>query len=394
MKMRGLIIGIGAAGNKAVINAIEKGVVDLEDCMLINSTLNDIPAKYKDSAYILGVNTGGGCGKERTKSKDAILEDLKAGRIPVKNKIENSKETYSFIAIASSTEGGTGSGAATMLAFYAQSVIKLPVHLIGFTGFGSDPRGLQNTMEYFEDLEKGVIMHLIRNDRFLAETRSRMKAEVAANDEFATLLNTIQGCPIVESTQNIDPRDLYKVVNTSGYEVVEYMSLDEKIRNKQDFEDALTRMCDESHAMETSPSMLRLAVIINVPENAQMYCEDYSVLKQRYGNCFEIYEHRQSEPGGDFVAFIASGMKMPMDEVKAIYDSYSEESEAVDKSEDDFFDKVKSMKGNPADSMFTMGTAAEVNSGSEDDFFAQFTAGGKKGDSPKATTAVDPVEEY
>lgn len=91
MKMKGLIIGIGAAGNKAVINAIEKGVIDLEDCMLINSTLNDVPAKYKDNAFILGVNTGGGCGKERTKSKDAILEDLRAGRIPVKQKIENAR---------------------------------------------------------------------------------------------------------------------------------------------------------------------------------------------------------------------------------------------------------------------------------------------------------------
>lgn len=392
MKMNGLVIGIGAAGNKAVINAIEKGVIEAEDAMLINSTLNDIPAKYKDSAYILAVNTGGGCGKERTKSKDAILEDLKLGRIPVKQKIENAEHGYSFIAIASSTEGGTGSGAATMLALYAQNVIKLPVHLFGFTGFASDPRGLWNTMEYFEDLTEGVIMHLIRNDRFLAETKSRTKAEIAANDEFVTSLNVIQGQLIVESTQNIDPRDLYKVVNTPGYEVAEYLELDDKIRNKSDFESALTRMCDESHAMETSPSMLRLAVIINVNENSQIYCEDYNILKERYGKCFEIYEHRQSEPGGEYIAFIASGMKMPMDEVKAIYQSYAQESDAVDKSEDDFFSKVKSMKGNPQDAMFTMGTVAEINSGSEDDFFAKFV---KKGDSPKVTApAVNPVEEY
>lgn len=391
MKMKGLIIGIGAAGNKAVINAIEKGVIDLEDCMLINSTLNDVPAKYKDNAFILGVNTGGGCGKERTKSKDAILEDLRAGRIPVKQKIENARESYSFITIVSSTEGGTGSGAATMLAYYAQSVIKLPVHLVGFTGFGSDPRGLQNTMEYFEDLEQGVIMHLIRNDKFLQETRSQIKAEIAANDEFAQLLKVISGQLIVESTQNIDPRDLYKVVNTPGYEVAEYMDLDNKIRNKQDFDDALKRMCDESHSMETTPSMLRLAVVINAPENAQIYCEDFKVLKEKYGNCFELYVHRQSEPDGDYIAFIASGMKMPMDEVKQIYDSYSAESEAVDKSDDDFFSKVKGMKGNPDDAMFTMNTVSEINSGSEDDFFAKFAG---KGDSPKVAPAVDPVKEY
>lgn len=393
IKMKGLLIGIGAAGNKAAINAVERGAISIDEVMLINSTLADIPAKYKDNAYILGVNTGGGCGKERTRSKDAILEDLKMGRIPVKAKIEAAKETYSFIAIVSSTEGGTGSGAATMLAFYAQSVIKLPVHLFGFIGFGSDPRGLQNTMEYFEDLQKGVIMHLIRNDRFLQEARSRMKAEVAANDEFVNELEVLMGRPIVESTQNIDPRDLYKVVNTPGYEVVEYLELDSKIRNKQDFEDILTRMCDESHSMESSPSMLRLAVIINVAENSQMYCEDYKILKERFGNCFEVYEHRQSEMAdGEFIAFIASGMKMPMDEVKTIYTSYSQESDAVDKSEDDFFSQVKAMKGNPEDSMFTMDTE-EVNSGSEDDFFAKFE---QKGDGPKVEEipTVDPIREY
>ena len=388
MKMNGLVVGIGAAGNKAVITAIEKGIIDAEDAMLINSTLNDIPAKYKDSAYILGVNTGGGCGKERTKSKDAMLEDLKLGRIPVKGKVASKQ--YSFIAIASSTEGGTGSGAAVMLAYYVKSVIKLPVHLFGFSGFGSDPRGLQNTMEYFEDLERGSIVHIIRNDRFLAETKSRIKSEIAANDEFATQLNLIQGQSIVESSQNIDPRDLYKVVNTPGYEIAEYLEID-KIRNKSDFEAVLTRMCDESHAMETTPSMLRLAVIINAPESSQVYCEDYSILKERYGNCFEVYEHRQSEPGGDFIAFIASGMKMPIDEVKAVYQSYTQESDAVDKTEDDFFSTVKSMKGNPQDSIFTMGTTAEINSGSEDDFFAKFA---KKGDDPKVAPAVDPVQEY
>ena len=84
-------------------------------------------------------------------------------------------------------------------------------------------------------------------------------------------------------------------------------------------------------------------------------------------------------------------MKMPMDEVKAIYASYSAESEAVDKSEDDFFAQVKVMKGNPEDSMFTMNTE-EVNSGSEDDFFAKFE---QKGDDPKVQApAVDPIQEY
>lgn len=388
MNMRGLVIGIGAAGNKSTINLIEKGIVNPTDAMLINSTLDDIPSKYKASAYVLDANTGGGCGKERTKSKDAMLEALQNGSINVKEKCASGE--YSFIAIISSTEGGTGSGGSTMLAFYAQNVIKLPVHLIAFTGFGSDPRGLQNTMEYFEDIEKGAVMHIVRNDKFVRETGSQMKAELAANDEVAKILKVITGQVIVESTQNIDSRDLYKTVNTPGYEVVEYLELDDKIRNKADFEAQLTRMCDESHAMESSPSALRLAVIINVAENTLMYCEDYTILKDRYGKAYEVYTHKQSEPGGDFIAFIASGMKMPIDEVKDIYNRYSAESDAVDKSEDDFFSLVKGMKGNPKDAMFTM-SSETLNSGSEEDFFARFA---KKGDDPKPVDQTTPVTDY
>ena len=37
------IIGLGAAGNKAAMRALELGVVDTPDVVLVNSTLKDIP---------------------------------------------------------------------------------------------------------------------------------------------------------------------------------------------------------------------------------------------------------------------------------------------------------------------------------------------------------------
>ena len=41
------IIGIGAAGNKASINLIEKGIIGKENIHLLNTTLKDIPEEYK-----------------------------------------------------------------------------------------------------------------------------------------------------------------------------------------------------------------------------------------------------------------------------------------------------------------------------------------------------------
>lgn len=41
------LIGLGAAGNKAAICAVENSVIDIENTMLINSTLKDIPSEYQ-----------------------------------------------------------------------------------------------------------------------------------------------------------------------------------------------------------------------------------------------------------------------------------------------------------------------------------------------------------
>ena len=44
--MKTLLIGIGAAGNKAVMCAIEEGVVSKDDAIIINSTSKDFPSNF------------------------------------------------------------------------------------------------------------------------------------------------------------------------------------------------------------------------------------------------------------------------------------------------------------------------------------------------------------
>ena len=386
MEMKGLIIGVGAAGNKSVINLVENEVVSKDDIILVNSTTMDVPDAYKSMTHILS-GTDGGFGKERARSKEAMLTDLQAGRLKLKDKVADGN--YKFIAVITSTEGGTGSGAATMLAQYITRVIMLPVHLIGFTGFGTDGRGLQNTMEFMQDITKNMIVHLIRNDRFMQENDgSIIKSELAANEELANTIRTITGQLIKESTHNIDPTDIKKVVNMPGYEIVEYYELEEKIRNKKDFDRILAQMCDDSHAMQ-SHGMGRLGIILNLNENSQLYANDDTVLRNRYGVPYEPFIHRQHE-GKEFIAFICSGMKMPMEEVKEIYEQYQIASEQVDKSEDDFFAEVAGMKGNSKDSMFDTHAVA-VNSGDEDAFFSSMMKGS---DSDSKKPATTPASEY
>lgn len=390
MENKTLVIGLGAAGNKAAIKLVEDGVKNAADIILINSTDVDVPAAYKGACYLLK-GTSGGFGKERTKSKNAMIYFLKSGELPIKEKLssldDEGRLMYKKAIVIASTEGGTGSGASVILAKYIKDVIKIPVHIIGIAGFGKDGRGLSNTMEFLNDVEEGTICSMVKNDSFMSEYNSEILAEKAANDQIETEILIEEGKLIKESEQNIDQRDLYKVSTTPGYHQVEFMYLKDKIRNKKDFAAALTEMLDNSHHMETKPSQTKMAVILNMNENSQLFCDDYQVLLDRLGKCYEIYTHRQFEGNKEYIAVISAGLKMPIEEAKEVYERYKEASDSVDKSEDSFYSEIKKMKGNSEDSKFDM-VSTEINSGSEDDFFASFET------SKKESKEASNIEDY
>ena len=73
--MKTLLIGIGAAGNKAVMTAINMGVVELEDTIIINSTTKDFPKDYKGKTIVLS-GTDTGCGKERSVSTSQMFAEV------------------------------------------------------------------------------------------------------------------------------------------------------------------------------------------------------------------------------------------------------------------------------------------------------------------------------
>ena len=80
--MKTLLIGVGAAGNKAVMTAIDTGICKAENCIMVNSTSKDFPKEFNGEKIILSPNNTG-CGKERSVAKDYTLTALKAGKFNV-----------------------------------------------------------------------------------------------------------------------------------------------------------------------------------------------------------------------------------------------------------------------------------------------------------------------
>lgn len=326
------VIGIGAAGNKAAIKLVENKVVDINDIILMNSTLKDVPAEYKDTAVT--IKGAEGCAKNRKKAESIMLDNLKSELIKPETILDPEDK---LVIIVTSSEGGTGSGASVILAKYFKQVLNANVHVFAFTGFEEDGIGLKNTVDFFNDLSKDYTVEAISNKKF--NNSNKLSAENEANEEFARRVNVLLGNNIVESDQNIDSEDLYKLTNTKGFMTIEHCSLD-KIKNVESFNKALIDTIDTSNSLDVEPTCKRIGCILNIHEKTKDSIDFlFSVLRERYGIPFEIFTHVQDVHTEEYIDFIISGLKMPVEEINQVYENFKKSMDAVDRSKDDFFNK-------------------------------------------------------
>lgn len=357
--MKALLIGVGAAGNKAVVTAVENGAVAVEDSIIVNSTSKDFPKEYNGTKIVLS-GTDTGCGKERSISKMYVKKAIADGRFNFNEKMQN----YSTVIIATSVEGGTGSGAAPTLAKFFNKVYTKNVHIIAFTGFEDDTRGLANTVDFFKEIDAAIVVQTISNaSYYTAAGKNKMKAEEMANKEMATRINIILGNGFIEGSQNIDDTDINKLSNTSGYMTVEKKVFNKSLETRDDFEKIIKNMIYNSASINSvNPSATRIGVILNInPASEDAIDYSFASLKQAYGNPFELYTQIQWDEKDEYIAYIVSGMKMPIDEVTNIYNRYVEQSSKINRNGDSFFTEMESLGTLEEDDKFNM--IKEVNTG-------------------------------
>lgn len=374
------VIGLGAAGNKAAINLTKKKYIEIEDVLLINSTAKDIPVEFINSHqnnYAIIGDGIGGCGQEREKGKQVCLEALQSGKLNLDKFI---KPTTDFVVVISSTEGGTGSGSSVVVAQYIKEVLNTDVVLFAITGFEQKPivpRSIANTLDFFKDTKSSYHVEILSNKKFLSECRGNyMKAESMCNDEIAKRFSVITGQRMVtHATQNIDARDLKKLVTEPGWGNTEIATVEERIKNVAQFNDILNNMLDDTKSIDVlKPSLKRLGGIVNLSEKEQGSIDyNFSEVINRYGTPFELYKHIEDcEAEERFIAFIGTGMHMPIEYFENLYDEYQQSVTSVNTSEDDFFSKMSNMQTTSEfDLKETTRTAAE-DAKAKNDFFSSF----------------------
>lgn len=327
-------IGVGAAGNKAVIQLIEKKVLRPDEVLILNTTIQDIPSKYRTNCALEFGSTKG-CGKERNLGKQYMIDALQDGSVAIDTFIEGDEK---FFIIVTSTEGGTGSGSSIILGEYLQDTIKAPVHMVCFTGFEDDVRGLKNTMDWFKDLNDRFVVRTISNKKCLQFVgNNRRKAEEYANQIFVEQTRILIGQEIQPSDNNIDNMDFFKINATSGYMIVDRVSLD-KISDITQFNEVIKASFETMTSYETDPPARRIGVIVNArPKILQAIDDSYAVITDKYGIPLELFRHVQESQDENYINIVAAGLQMPTDEIRSIYAKFQKSKANLNMNRDNFF---------------------------------------------------------
>lgn len=330
------VVGCGAAGNKAAIDLVKSGYKG-DKVHLINSTDRDIENIGLDT-IIFGQskNTLGGCGKERSIGKQMLMADLQSGKVNVDHIVSDEDQA---IVLVGATEGGSGSSSIPILAKYFHEVHGKNVILVLFFGFNDDVRGMRNSLELCQELSDEYTIISISNEKFLlSANENKFKAELLANALFVEVMHVLTGSYIKEGTQVMDDTDLYKATTTPGFMVagtyrfkrpttdVEFNKLFNTYIRTQGF---VTPSVD--------PGAKRIAMMFDSPNDDDNVDYTGSVLRNNYGEPFEFFTHKNSNPSEYKISYIVSGMKMPSEEIKEIKNTYDEKTKQVDKSKDNFF---------------------------------------------------------
>ena len=164
----------------------------------------------------------------------------------------------------------------------------------------------------------------------------------------------------------------------------------EKIKNKEQFEKAVIDMIDNTKSLEIDDINAKIiGVIININPSSTDYISYEEILRERYGDPYEMFLHIQHEADmPEFIAVIVSGVKMPVEEIEKIYTEYKTRMERVDRNKDDFFAAAKKLELED-DSELSLNKQKTTMKAS--DFFSKFK---KNEEGPKVVVKEDKTSEY
>ena len=207
------VAGVGGGGGNAVTRMVQAKLAGV-DFWLMNTDLQALSCSNVANKLQLGVETtkGLGCGADPAQGEKAALE--------VKEQIAKALDNTDMLFITAGMGGGTGTGAAPVIAQVAQDLGILTIAFVTNPFFWEGKNRMKQADEGIEKLKKYVdAILIVPNDKLLQV----VKSDVGVNEAFCitdeVLFRGIQGLTdiiTVPGVINIDFADVRKVVKDSG----------------------------------------------------------------------------------------------------------------------------------------------------------------------------------
>lgn len=207
------VIGVGGAGNNAVNRMIESGVKGVE-FIVVNTDLQVLNSSKAPIKLQIGqkITNGLGAGANPSTGKEAALES--------KEELKEALKDANMVFVTCGMGGGTGTGAAPVIAEIAQKLGALTIGIVTKPFSFEGKRRMSQAMQGLEELKKNVdTLIIIPNDR-LREIIDKGTSLVDSFREVDNVLRrgvqSISDLIAVTGLINLDFADVKSVMQNSG----------------------------------------------------------------------------------------------------------------------------------------------------------------------------------
>ncbi|NOU60092.1 cell division protein FtsZ [Marinifilum caeruleilacunae] len=231
------VIGVGGGGGNAVNHMLREGItgVDFVICNTDSQALENSPVPIKVQ---LGksLTEGRGAGNKPERGRESAIESLDDI-----NKVLSEKTKMVFVTAGMG--GGTGTGAAPIIAEAARQQDVLTVGIVTIPFRFEGKKRIQQALEGIENLEKHVDALLIINNEKLRLMYGDLKLSDAfaeADSVLSVAAKSIAEIITVAGYVNVDFADVETVMRNSGVAVMGSASASGPDRSIRAIEEALT----------------------------------------------------------------------------------------------------------------------------------------------------------
>lgn len=230
------VIGVGGGGSNAVNHMFKLGIkdVDFVVCNTDGQALQNSPVQIKIQ---LGssLTEGRGAGNKPEIGKQAAIENIK-------DVMEVLSDGTKMVFVTAGMGGGTGTGAAPIIAKAAKELGILTVAIVTIPFRNEGKRRIAQAMEGIEELEKHVDSLLVINNEKIREIYGDLKISEAfskADDVLAIAAKGIAEIITVHGYINVDFADVETVMANSGVAIMGSAMASGENRALQAVQDAL-----------------------------------------------------------------------------------------------------------------------------------------------------------